>query len=144
MRWWKICFWIYAILGVLGTIILLVTWFSHSGFAAILSFANWFELVTSIIAVIGLYEYAYKKKILHDLIRKVFFWVLLVDYTVGLLYGFTPLHDVIRMPSFLQSNSITTPTGVLLTILFNLPVLYAFYKLSYPAGFGKKLSKKKH
>ena|SRR3989344_1944924 len=122
MMWWKIYFWIFLILSIIGLIFFfgqLKTW----------SFADWFEVITSIIALIGVYAYVYKKKILSSQFWIIFFWIIIVNWLSGVVYAFTPLEEAFPLPDWLTSKTVTNEMEMLLTILLSSPVAYAIYKL---------------
>ena len=94
-------------------------------------FAALFEIVTSVIGLLALYSVAYQKKMFSVGFWKGFFWVVVVSWVFNLVYVYTPLEQMLTLPEWLSSKSVSSGTEMLFGIVFSLPMFYAIYKLAY-------------
>ncbi|OGC56088.1 hypothetical protein A3H26_01555 [candidate division WWE3 bacterium RIFCSPLOWO2_12_FULL_36_10] len=121
--WWKVYFWIILVMSVLGLVFAygrMQTW----------SLASWIEIVGSIILLLGLYAYVYKKKILKPSFWNIFFWFLIFSTVFDIMWAFTPIKTVLPLPSWLSSEVITNGVELLLGVAISIPNYYAIYRLS--------------
>ena len=121
--WWKVYFWIILVMSVLGLVFAygrMQTW----------SLASWIEIVGSIILLLGLYAYVYKKKILKPSFWNIFFWFLIFSTVFDIMWAFTPIKTVLPLPSWLSSEVITNGVEFLLGVAISIPNYYAIYRLS--------------
>lgn len=110
---------IFSIIGVIAFFGQLKTW----------NFADWLEVTTGIVALIGLYAYVYKKSLLSSQFWKIFFWIVIISWVFNVIYVFTPLEEAFPLPDWLTSKSVTNETELLVAILISLPIAYAIHKL---------------
>ncbi|MBI4136497.1 hypothetical protein HY469_00385 [Candidatus Roizmanbacteria bacterium] len=126
----KIYFWIILILSILGIPLVLV----HS---SAFTLNDWRGLAESILIIIAPFSYAFGKRLFDSQIWKVLFWYTVVFWSLDALYVFIPdinLDGLNRLFVSGLPESISNSFGVILSIVFGLPALYAMYKLAY----GKK------
>ena len=119
---WKIYFWVILFLSIIGIV------FGY-GRLDVWSAGVWFEIITSILALVAIYAYSYGKEVLSPKFWIVFFWITIASWVFSLLYQFTPLHDVITVPTWLESGAVTDGSELLLGIILAAPMAYAIYKL---------------
>ena len=131
--WWQLYFWIYSVLTVIGLI------FGY-GSKKSWSFVNFFEVVTSILAILAIYQYIHKKRLFSTLVWKVVFWVILIGYGLEILYKFTPFD---LFSNYLESKDISGGVELLFGTLISLPIFYALYRLSYSLKSEQTKKKKK-
>lgn len=122
--WWKAYFWIMLILSVVG-----IVWLY--GELNIWTVADWIEIVSTVIALVGLYAYIYQKTILTAKFWKVFFWLVILNWTLAIIHAFTPLKEILILPDWLSSRFTTNGVDMLVGIVLSLPMVYAAYKLGY-------------
>lgn len=125
MTAWKIYFWIYAILSLIGVIALIPSLPSFN-------FASWEGTAESILLIIATYTYVYKKTILPNIWKVVFFlmlaiWIIQILFYANIIPALTPYLKIFET-SISQGFE-----GVAFSILISVPAFYAVYKL----GFGK-------
>lgn len=121
---WKIYFWIYLALTLFGL-------FGFYGLIKTESirFGDILSLVISVLGVIGLYSYIYKKRIFSGKIWIVLFWILVANLVLSLVISSTPLRD--SVPDFLKSNLPEAKYFIskLFGYAIGLPVYLAIYRL---------------
>ena len=121
--WWKVYFWIILVMSVLGLVFgygRMQTW----------PLASWIEIVGSIILLLGLYAYVYKKKILKPSFWNIFFWFLIFSTVFDIMWAFTPIKTVLPLPGWFSSKVITAGVELLLGVVISIPNYYAIYRLS--------------
>jgi len=121
--WWKVYFWIMLVLSVIGLVFVygsMQTW----GLASLI------EIVGSIILLLGLFAYVYKKKILKPSFWNIFFWLMVFNTVFAIMWAFTPIKTVLPEPSWFSSQVTTTGVELLLGIVLYIPNYYAIYCLS--------------
>lgn len=133
--WWKIYFWIFAILSILGlfTYLQFIPW----------NLGSWFEVITSLLAVLGSFAYIYQKKIFSPMFWKLFFWLVIINWVLALVYELTTLKTMFELPQLLQSQHEISPVGIVFGIILASPAIYAVYQLGQGKTFGKTSKKKK-
>lgn len=127
--WWKIYFWVLLILTIIGFI-------SIGHFLTSLTFADWRGVAESVLIVIGAYAYVFKKEVFRSQVWKILFWYLIIFWSLDLLYHLflgqsLDFLQVLFKNSSEVSGAIGGDFGVLASIIFGLPALYAIYKLAY-------------
>lgn len=135
--WWKIYFWIVAVLTFIGTLALLFGFEGNS--FNIFSFGDWIGYIIEIILLFGLYAFVFQKKTGSEQLWKLVVWIVAASYVVG-FSGLIFPETTDKLLPFLKSNlpEIPTDEAVFYTLL-SLPQIYAIYKLGYPQ---KKKSRK--
>jgi len=121
--WWKVYFWIILVMSVLGLVFgygRMQTW----------PLASWIEIVGSIILLLGLYAYVYKKKILKPSFWNIFFWLMIFSTVFAIMWAFTPIKTVLPLPGWFSSKVITAGVELLLGVVISIPNYYAIYRLS--------------
>jgi len=123
--WWKIYFWIFGVLSVIGVLALIkfIPW----------NFADILIIVSSVLTVLALYSYVYQKTILTQQFWKYFFLFTVITSGLDILYNFTTLQNLYTLPEFLISKAFKDLTVVdyLIGLAITLPAYYANYKLAY-------------
>lgn len=125
---WKIYFWGYLVLTVLGVLLMLKS-------IQTLTFANWEGIIEGVILLVGVYSYTFKRHIFKLHIWKMIFWYLAVVWAVAILYslGFS----IGAFDIFFKTNYPINTGVVVFSIILALPGLFAIFLLSE-----KKSSKK--
>lgn len=120
--WWKIYFWIYLILSVVGIFALLQ--YTPFGLVDILG------LLSSVVLPLAIYAYVFKKNILQAGHWKILFWIVIFFFVEEMLELFVlPKDFVANLAPFLKSNVPSSAGERLFSWLFSLPGVYAIYKL---------------
>lgn len=124
---WKVYYWIYLVLMVLGL-------FSLIAFAP-LTIADLVSVVINIFIFLSIHAYVFKKKILTPLYWKIIFWITVISFSLSLLdmYALPEGYLEAALP-FLNSNIPATDGSNLFSILITLPAVYCLYKLSYKSS----------
>lgn len=120
--WWKLYFWILAILLIIGL-------FAGELTASYNTF-DWIGLILSVPSLVGLFAFVYKKPISSTQVWKIVFWLTIVFDAYYLFYSSTPVKDIVPVflrPGATASNAIESLIGVVL----ELPILYALYQLAH-------------
>ena len=121
--WWKVYFWIWGSLTLIGLI-------SFGGLAPWTA-GVWFEVVTSLLVLIGLYAYVFEKKMLSVVLWKTLFWLLSFSWTFNAIYMFTPLNEYFAIPEYLTSGIEYSGEMLIFAYLLTAPALWSIYKLAY-------------
>jgi len=120
--WWKIYFWIYLILSVVGIFALL----QHTP----LGLVDILGLLLSIVLLLAIYAYAFKKNILQVSYWKILFWIVIFLFVEEMLELFVLPKDFIsNLIPFLKNNVPLNAGERLFSSLFSLPNVYVIYKL---------------
>lgn len=114
-------FWLYAVLSVVGVFT------TYTGMRE-WQFVDRLEIISTVIAVLGLYSYSYGRRIFEQPYWKVGFWILIGGAFAELVYRFTP---ITFLSEFLKSRIISSGEEAITGILFSLPVLYCLHQLAY-------------
>lgn len=122
--WWKIYFWIYLILSIIGI-------FGYMGLQS-WNFMAWIEVIFSILGLIAVWSYVFKKPIFTTNFWKAFIWINVGILVFSLIYSYTSLEDLYPMPSWLMSPYPMDGPMFLFSLVLGGPMLYAIYKLGYP------------
>jgi hypothetical protein len=120
---WKIYFWFYLVMTVIGLLFIISK-------VNLLAFSTAFELISSILGLVVLYSYVFSKPLLPKLLIQIFFWITVVSVTISIIDLFYSLDNI--LPSYLQSQTITSRIEVIFGLILASPVYYAIYKLAYP------------
>ena len=122
--WWKAYFWIVAILIILGLFAPVL----FPGEAQKFTLIDWVGIILSVPSLAGLFAFVYKKEFLNRQQWKLVFWVTIVVDAFYLFYSSLPVKDIV--PEFLR---VSTTSGIesVLSLAFELPILYALYQLVY-------------
>ncbi len=112
--WWKIYFWILAILAAWNVI------------ALVLQILDWqvsgvFPILASVLYALAVYAYIYKKHIFSQQKWKIWLVIVLLGY-------------ILRWSAFWQVDLLTSILLIFSMIVFALPAWYCMYRL----GFGMK------
>lgn len=120
--WWKIYFWIYLILNVIGVFALLQ--YAPFGIVDVIGIS------LSIILQLAAYAYVFKKNVLKINHWKILFLIVLFLFVEEMLELFVlPKDFVVNFAPFLKSNILANPGERLFSWLISLPAVYAIYKL---------------
>ncbi len=133
--WWKAYFWIIAILimlGLFGPVL--------PGEALKFTLIDWVGIILSVPSLAGLFAFVYKKEFLNRQQWKLVFWVTIVVDAFYLFYSSLPVKDIV--PEFLRV-SMTSGIESVLSLAFELPVLYALYQLVYNPQWNLRQEDKK-
>lgn len=133
--WWKLYFWIIAILIILA--------FIASGFDGTLTkytFADWVSVFISIPSLIGLYVFAYKKQLSTAQFWKVVLWITIILDAYCFAYYSLPTKNFI--PEFLRFSTTLSGLESVFVLIFDLPFLYVTYQLAYNARWYQREDKK--
>ena len=133
--WWKIYFWIYGGLTIIGLFMYLglIPW----------NLASWIEFTTSVIGVIGVYAFVFNRKIFNSMFWKVFFWLTVTSWVFDLGYALTPLKDMFSLPNYLETQTGIGIKGTVVSIIISIPIAYSLYQLGEGKTLGKTSKKKK-
>ena len=120
--WWKIYFWIYLIVSVISLFALLQ--YAPFGLFEILG------LLLSVVLLLAIYAYVFKKNILQTSHWKILFWIVIFLFVEEMLELFVlPKDFVANFAPFLKSNIPLNAGERLFSWLVSLPGVYAIYKL---------------
>ena len=92
-------------------------------------------ITLNIMMLVALYSYAFKKEIGNPGFWKAIFAVLIVFFLFEII-SYSPLGDMISLPSWLQSSSADESgraISKLIEYAFLFPIYYATYKLAFSA-----------
>lgn len=120
--WWKIYFWIYIVISVIGVIGLTQL---ISNFA----FGDWIGFAQSILLVIGLYSYLFNKKVFSKKVWMIIYWVTVISWVQTLLDVFVLSGMIENLLPFLKMNTPITTTDAVISIAISIPALLAIYRL---------------
>lgn len=119
---WKVYFWIYFIITLIGIVIVL---------PQLGEFNIWdlFSSLINIIFVIGLYAFAYSKKVFDVKLWKIIFYITMLYFTLDVI-------DLFILPlEFFHTKALSVSRGAaIFSWLMSAPIVYSIYKL----GFSKK------
>jgi len=125
--WWKIYFWIIALLLIIGS-------FAILEFVP-LAFMDMVSLVLEFATLLGIFAYAYKKQVLDKRYWKTLFYINIALTIIGLLELYAlPKNFLSDMFPFLQTKIPLDDGSILFATLLYGPAYYALYLL----GFSKK------
>ena len=130
--WWKIYFWFNILAVVVGLFAILGLATNTISLVILLTFA------ASIVAIIGLYSYIYKKPTFNKTFWFWFFWINVVYTVASLFYSLAPTDLILRNLSFLNSSATPNKLVVFLVSLLHIPWLYAVWQLSKSTNSKKK------
>lgn len=121
--WWKIYFWTYFVVTVLGVIVFL----SDLSITSI----DLIGLYLNIVPRVGIFAYVFKKNIFPVKVWKILFWILVILIIEGFLSVYILPKDFLsKFIPFIQSDYRVDLFSYLLPQIIVLPALYAVYKLS--------------
>lgn len=117
---WKLYFWIYTLLSVLGIAVVIPQIGSFN-------FGSYEGLVETIIFILGLYSYIYGKKVFESYFWKTFFSFILIYWTIQILVLVIPVPALSFITPNIQGggNLITIIVSMIITI----PALVSVYRL---------------
>lgn len=120
---WKLYFWIFTILSIIGLFALLPN--------APFGIVDFIGLVLNFVLILAMYAYVYQKTFLSKKQWKIIFWLMIFFLVEELaeLY-FLPKDFVANLFPFLKSTITFNPGERLFSWLISLPGVYAAYKLS--------------
>lgn len=121
--WLKIYFWVYLILSIVGIFDLLQ--YTPLGLVDIIG------LLLSVVLLLAIYAYVFKKSFLQSGHWKILFWIAIFFFVEEMLELFVlPKDFVSNLIPFPKSNVVPLNTDErLFGWLFSLPGVYAIYKL---------------
>lgn len=120
--WWKIYFWVYLIISIAGIFALLQL--------SPLSIADILGLLLSILLLLAIHTYVFKKNILQAGHWKILFWIVIFLFVEEMLELFVlPKDFVANLIPILKSNIPLSAGERLFSWVFSLPGVYAIYKL---------------
>lgn len=121
---WKMYFWIYAILGTLGTLIVVLYQ------DLLLIDIGYFILLA--VSLIGLYCFVYKKQLLSKQFWMAIFWISLIVSILYTLYALAPKDNFVRYLYWINGSFGTSSKPLaIISVLLDVPLFYALYKLGY-------------
>lgn len=129
--WWKIYFWITIVELVLQFLGLFV----NPGIRIATQIAI---MIVFAIAVVGMYGFAFHKKLATQLFWQYFTWIYALLDLVYLVYAAAPTAPVLSNLSFLQIYPNQTFLEILLGVGIDIPLVYAMYRLTKDEPFAKK------
>ena len=132
--WWKIYFWLTVFFIVLA----LFSLFSPTNYNIP---ALIFSILTSGLAVVGLYTYAFQKQLLPRRFWQYYFWIYLVLDVVFFGYVFLPA-SLSKYLSFLMVYPNTSVLDSFINTALDIPLLYALFRVSQGKVYDPKLKKK--
>jgi hypothetical protein len=121
--WLKVYFWIYTILTVLGVLVYLPHLFTFN-------FATWEGLLESAALITGTYVYVYKKHVITNVWKPIFFLMLSVCIIQLLLYS-NVIPSLTPYLKFLETSIEQDFGTLIITIILSLPAYYAIYRLAF-------------
>lgn len=122
MIWWKIYFWAFLVLSIIGSFAL----FQYLPFGLV----DVLAILLNIILLLTLYSYILEKKVLSVNNWKILLWVMVVLLIEELVELFIFPDLLSKVFPLLDSNIPSTTENRLLGVLISLPAIYAAYKLS--------------
>lgn len=122
--WWKIYFWIFAVLTIVGV-------FLSLGELNKLTLVDWVGLLLNLILVISTYSFVMNKKLFSKETWGLLFWVNLFFLTINVVYEFLLPENIKSSLTILQSSIEADMGMILFSFLVSIPALYALYKLAY-------------
>jgi hypothetical protein len=128
--WWKIYFWYLS-----ASLIIMAIFIPFLPTLSSFTFADWRGIVESVIVAIGAYAYIFRRKIFLSQVWRIVFWCITIFWILDFLYLF--FGEFLKFLHFFLQNSFTVQVisggkvGVIMSIIFGLPGLYAIYKLAY-------------
>jgi len=123
MVWWKIYFWIYAVLSAIGLLVLLPQ-------LSTFNFATYEGLLESILLVIGTYTFIYKKHIIPN-IWKIIFFLMLIVWAIQLIYYSNAIPSITPYLRFFETSISQGYGTVVFTMIISIPAIFAVYKLGF-------------
>ncbi len=94
-----------------------------------------------LIAVVGVYSYVFRKKILNQLFWQYFLGIYILIDLVYLAYVAAPHASLLSSLSFLEVYSNTTLADTLIDIAVDIPLIYAIYLLTKEDPYAEKEKK---
>lgn len=131
--WWKVYFWIYLVLMVIGLFAL-----TGSSLKPIEIFSVAFELL----GLFAVYSYVFHKQTLNQKAWQIIFWIQVVLFIYSFLALYGLLDSLVENFEFLQGSVEISKGSQLFALLFELPALYAMYLLSKTQVIFNKTKKK--
>lgn len=116
---WKIYFWAYTILTLIG---LIFVYGRKSSWA----FVDFLDVLSSVIIVFAVYSYVYKKEMFTQKFWDISLKLMIVSTILEILYKFTNFN---LLSSLLESREVTNGQDVLIGLIISLPALYALQQL---------------
>ncbi len=129
--WWRLYFW--------GAITGFAVSLPNLGTTVNWAISTWLLIATEIFALIGLYAFAFKRKVFSNKFWRAFFWTILIIWNLPIIYSLSPLKYQFPLPEFLSNylvvdtEFLTIPALVILAVglVLSIPILYALYKVGY-------------
>jgi heme/copper-type cytochrome/quinol oxidase subunit 4 len=120
---WKIYFWIYLVLTLLGLPQLL-------SLLPVLNFAAWEGVFENIVLVLGLYSFVFKTQVFSKKTWRMIFYIILVAWILQLIYN---LHLSSAIDSYLNFVDVQVfgLFAFLFSIIISIPALYSIYLLGF-------------
>lgn len=136
--WWKIYFWITIVFIGLALFSLFAPTKQNIP-------ASIFSILTSGLAMVGLYAYAFQKQLLPRRFWQVYFWIYLLLDALYFIYAFLPAF-LSKYFLFLIIYPDTTIWDSMINTALDIPLLYALFQVSkgklYVPKAKKKITKK--
>ncbi|MDO8639664.1 MAG: hypothetical protein Q7R53_01945 [bacterium] len=136
--WWKIYFWIFAVINLIGI-------FGLLQFTPLNKPGDMLGIFLSIVLFLGIYAFVFKKKIFSQKIWKVAFVIVIVALIESILEIYILPKDFSKKYLSVFEMSISTSAGAgIFTWLISIPAVYAIYQLAYKSVVrsSSKVSKK--
>ncbi len=129
---WKLYFWFSFMFFFLALFFLIIDY--HIELIKINVF-HWSLFISEILSIIGLYSFAFKKKIFSSKFWLFLFWYILITWNLTYIYQFLPDTQIFNYLKLLITLPMLTDQNyslmILLTcFLISSPTYYAIYKLS--------------
>lgn len=122
--WWKIYFWLYLVLSIVGVILLLPQ-------IPTFNFASWEGFVENIILIVGTYSFVYSKNIIISAIWKVIFILISLVWVAQVVYYSNAVSTIKPLLQFLENKPPQSFGLVAISILLSIPAMIAVYKLAF-------------
>lgn len=119
---WKLYFWIYGILTIIGLLVMIPMISS-------LNFVSYLGIVEGILLILATYEFIYKKVLLAPNIWRVIFFILIAWWTLQILVALLNITSL----NFLLTNVSGSTDGLrvgIFSIIFSIPAMIAMYRIS--------------
>lgn len=127
--WWKIYFWFYTVLSVVGALGLIL--------GKDLMLIDIGYMVLLVVSLFGLFSFVYQKKLFSGKFWMVIFWISVLTTGLYTLYALAPHDQYVQYLSWINGSfGTSSKLTSLVSVLFDLPLYIALYKL----GTGGKVA----
>lgn len=135
MVFWKIYFWAYTILTVIGL-------FAYTQYAPLL-FGDMLSLILGVLMLVGLYTFTFGKSVFSPQVWAIIFWAHIIFIVESILEIYVLPKDISNTYLFMFKSVIPVSANeILFGWLITLPGIYALYQIG-PRIVSSHTSKKK-